>query len=204
MGIFKKRSAKTQEMPTLICDHSKADTYKCIFLANYRNLPIQLELQDSSKNDEKIAHSLHVPSTNQFPIIKDDEITVSGTKAVLTYLNIKGQAPSIHPRKARILAAQQYWIQVLVKNFQPLIEELKFNDEKLELILTELNNTIDNKDYILEEFSLADIYWFAVLKTLEEKGQSQVFQKHKHIASWFAKLQDIAPNFDEVTQKVAA
>lgn len=204
MGIFKKRSANPQEVPTLICEYSNPETYKCIFLANYRNLPIKLKLQDTSKNDEKVAHSLHLPSANQFPIIKDEEFTVSGTNAVLTYLNIKGQAPSIHPRKARILAMQQYWIQVLVKIFQPLIEEFKFNDAKLEAILTELSNTIDSKDYILEEFSLADIYWFAVFKILEDKGQSQVIQKYQHIANWFAKLKDIAPNFDDLTQKVAA
>ena len=71
---------------------------------------------------------------HRYPCIDDGVFTNCGSAAVLTYLNIKGGAPSVHPRKARVLAMQQYWIQLLKTKVEPYLNDIDKYSKILEKV----------------------------------------------------------------------
>ena len=175
-------------------------SYKCLFLASYRKIPVEIEWEESSELDDKMSESLNMSNLNRYPCIEDGDFTISGENAVMTYLNIKGRAPSIHPRKARVLAMQQYWIQVLKTKFMP--EE--GSGEPNTATLDALDKALTNQKYIVGEFSLADIHWAAALKVLEDGGNASILSNYKNVADWFANMKTEIPNFDVKNERVAA
>ena len=204
MGLFKKSKQKASETPKLICKMHDPESYKCIFLATYRKLAVDVVWEDSSVYEDKMSESLNMSSLHRYPCIKDGDFTICGENAVLTYLNIKGQAPTIHPRKARVLATQQYWIQVLTSKFEPLISDISHNQTEIIKTLTALDTNLVDKNYIAGEFSLADIHWSAVFKVLEEEGSIVVIDDYKNICSWLGRIKTEIPGYDILVEKVAA
>lgn len=204
MGLFKKSKKKASGTPKVICRTGDAGSYKCIFLASYRKLPIDLEWSDSSSFEDEMAESMHLTGLNRFPCVEDGDLTVCGVNAVMTYLNIKGTEHTIHPRKARVLAMQQYWIQVLMSKLEPLLDDVANNKNAITNILDNFNQTLTGKDYIVGEFSLADIHWSAVLKVLEEKGNSELFSGYENIDNWLTRMKTDIPSYKSASEKVAA
>ncbi len=196
MGLFSKSKPKVSESPKLSCMPGDAASYKCIFLASYRKIPVDVEWCEPSSLDDKMSESLNMSNLNRYPCIKDGDFMVCGGGAVLTYLNIKGRTPTIHPRKARVLAMQQYWIQVLnTKCNQP---------ENYDAVFAELDQALENQKYIVGEFSLADIHWAAAFKALEQSGTVVDMSKFNNISSWISRMKNEIPSFDTENQKVAA
>lgn len=204
MGLFKKSKQKVSETPKLSCKSGDAGSYKCIFLASYRKLPVDIEWQESSILDEKMSESLNMSSLHRFPCIKDGDFTICGENAVLTYLNIKGNSPTIHPRKARVLAMQQYWIQVLTSKFVPLLNEFSNNKKDIASVLEIFDKNLVDTNYIVGEFSLADIHWSAIFKVLEEEGHSEIISSCKNVTNWLTKIKAEIPGYDIKSEKVAA
>jgi glutathione S-transferase len=204
MGFFSSKKKKVNQATKLICASGDAGSYKCIFLASYRKLPVDVSWIESSAADDKLSESLHMTGLNRFPCIEEGDFTVCGTNAVMTYLNIKGNAPSIHPRKARVLAEQNYWVQVLVKNFEPLLNDISSNTDRIKNILDVLNKDIEANKHIVTEFSLADIHWAAVFKMLDEQGQSNIYSNFEHINSWLAKIKTEIPAYETNADSAAA
>ncbi|MEM7401707.1 MAG: glutathione S-transferase [Pseudomonadota bacterium] len=196
MGLFSKSKPKVNESLKLICMPGDAASYKCIFLASYRKIPIEIEWGEPSSLDDKMSESLNMSNLTRYPCIKDGDFTVCGESSVLTYLNVKGRTPSIHPRKARVLAMQQYWIQVLNSRC----------DEKsnYDAVFSELEKAFENQKYIVGEFSLADIHWAAAFKVLEQSGTVIDVSKYKNLSDWIARMKSEIPNYEVENEKAAA
>lgn len=203
MGLFKSKK-KADEIPKLVCKPGESESYKCIFLASYRGLPVDIEWNVSTMDDDKLSESMHMGSLSQFPCLKDGDLVVTGLRGVMTYLNIKGQAHTIHPRKARVLAMQQYWIQVLMENFEPLLGEISSNKSEIKNVLGALNNILQDNKYIVGEFSLADIHWAGVCKMLEENGQNDVINDFESIKAWLEIMKNEISSYDADSKKFAA
>ncbi|QMU62330.1 MAG: hypothetical protein GKR92_11735 [Gammaproteobacteria bacterium] len=203
MGLFSSKK-KVHQATKLICNKKDAGSYKCVFLASYRKLPVEVSWEESSVADDKMSESLHMTGLNRFPCVEEGDFTVCGAEAVLTYLNIKGAAPTIHPRKARLLAAQNYWVQVLSRKFEPLLNDIPSNVVRISDILEVLDREIAGNNYIVGEFSLADVHWSAVFKLLEDQGQSSLFSGFKNLNSWLTKIKTEIPGYESNTEKVAA
>lgn len=143
-----------------------------------------------------MARALISSDIEQLPYLDDvdNKFIICGAKAVLTYLNTKGGAPSIHPRKARTLAMQQYWIEMLAK-FCSLSNDLDnpHHHEQSEIIINALDQALTENKYIVSEWSLADIHWLATFKTMQEQGQDSFLQKFEHIQNWLKRLQNEMP-----------
>lgn len=204
MGLFKKTKKNEAEGMVLVCEYDHPDSFKCIFLATYRNLAFRVNWVESSTFEDKTNQALQLPNSDQYPIVYEGDFKISGAAAVLTFLNIKGGSPSIHPRKARMLAQQQYWLQVLDQKVQPLIFDLSENKIELQEVLSLFNAQLENKDYVIDEFSLADVYWYSVLKYLEIKGHERIYQDFKNITDWCEHVKRKAPEFEQVSRQVAA
>ncbi len=203
MGLFSSKK-KVNQTTKLICNSKDAGSYKCVFLASYRKLPVEVSWEESSVADDKMSESLHMTGLNRFPCIEEGDFTVCGTDASLTYLNIKGTAPTIHPRKARVLAEQNYWIQVLSRKFEPLLGDISSNSERISNVLEILDKSLEGCNYIVGEFSLADIHWSAVFKFLEVQDQSDLFSSFNNINSWLTKIKAEIPAYNTKAELIAA
>jgi glutathione S-transferase len=203
MGLFSLKS-KANETPRLICNSNDAGSYKCLFLASFRKIPVTVEWEESSALKEEISESLHLPGLNRFPCVEESDFTVCGTNAVLTYLNIKGKAPTIHPRKARVLAMQQYWIQVLTTKLEPLLTEISNRQKDAATVLEVFDNNLADKNYITGVFSLADIHWAAIFRMLEDQSQSSIFKNYINLNIWLAKIKAEIPGYGTKTEEAAA
>ncbi len=196
MGLFSKSKPKASGNPKLTCLPGDAASYKCIFIASYRKVPVDIEWSEPSALDDKMSQSLNMSNLNRYPCIEDGDLNVCGENAVLTYLNIKGRTPTIHPRKARVLAAQQYWPQVLrtkctsAENFPSVFEQL--------------DKALAGNKYIVGEFSLADIHWAGAFKALEESGNAPDISQYKNIESWLTGVKSVIPDYNVKNEKVAA
>ncbi len=195
MGLFSKSKPKESEKTKLLCIQGDASSYKCLFLASFRKLPVEVEWGEPSTLDDKMSESLNMSNLHRYPCIEDGDFTICGESAVLTYLNIKGRTPTIHPRKARVLAMQQYWIQVLAT---------KCEGENIPAVLNELEKTLEGNKYIVGELSLADFHWAATFKALEEVGNAPDISNYKNISNWYAHMKSEIPSFDVSSEKVAA
>ena len=202
MGLFSSNS-KVNAQPKLICCPNDPESYKCILLASYRGLPVEIKWEDSSAYQDKLSASLHMSNLHRLPCIDDGDFTNCGSAAVLTYLNIRGGAPSVHPRKARVLAQQQYWIQVLKTKVEPLLNDVSKHKKLLENIFVALDKNLDGKRHIVGEFSLADIHWGAVLLMLE-KDHTNLLSSYPNIKQWLASIKSEIPGFDISLKEVAA
>ena len=195
MGLFSSKK-KAVESPKLICLSGDAQSYKCVFLAAYRKLTIDVEWEASSAPEDKKSESAQMAGLNRFPRVEEGDFKVCGSNAALTYLNIKGRSPTIHPRKARVLAAQQYWIQVLTRELEPLLDDIQKNQASISRILKVLDADLADSDHIVGEFSLADIHWSATCKALEEQGHSALLSGFGNIGKWLATIKSDLPQYD--------
>ena len=202
MGLFSSKS-KVNAPPKLTCCPNDAESYKCILLASYRGLPVEIIWEDTSAHEDKLSASLHMSNLHRFPCIDDGEFTNCGSAAVLTYLNIRGGAPSVHPRKARVLAMQQYWVQVLKTKVEPFLNDIAKNSNVIAKALELLNENLEGKRHIVGEFSLADIHWGAVLLMLE-KDHTKILSSYKNINQWLAGLKVEIPDYNNSLKEVAA
>lgn len=202
MGLFSSKP-KTDIKPRLTCNVNDVGSYKCILLASYRKLPIDIVWDDSSVHEDKMSASLQMSNLDRFPSVDDGEFTIIGPNAVLTYLNIKGGAPSVQPHKARVLAMQQYWIEVLKTKVEPLINNISEHGKKLEKVFAVFDKNLEGKQHIVGEFSLADIHWGAVISMLEKDHRS-LLSKYKNINQWIAAIKEEIPGFSSSLKEVAA
>ena len=196
MGLFSKSKPKASEKTKLVCVPGEEASYKCLFLASYRKIPVEVEWEEASTLDDKVSASLNLSNLNRFPCVEDGDFTICGEAAVLTYLNIKGRTPTIHPRKARVLAMQQYWIQVLTTKCK--------DPANIPTVLSELDKALTGNKYIVGELSLADFHWAAAFKALEEGNASPDISNFKNISDWYSRMQSEIPNFEVSSEEVAA
>jgi len=202
MGFFSKK--KTSQAAKLVCNPGDIGSFKCIFLASYRKLPIDISWQEPSAADDKLSASLNMNGLKRFPCIEDGDFTVCGSNGSLTYLNIKGNSPSVHPRKARVLATQNYWIQLLAQKLEPLLSDVSGNSTEITNVLAVLDKDLEGNNHIAGEFSLADIHWSALFKFLESEEQSSIFSSFENINEWLAKIKAEIPAYESAAEKVAA
>lgn len=202
MGLFSSKP-KVNAPPKLTCCQNDTESYKCILLASYRGLPVEIIWEDTSANEDKLSASLRMSHLHRFPCIDDGEFTSCGSAAVLTYLNIRGGAHSVHPRKARVLAMQQYWIQVLKTKVEPLLNDVARHKNTLLNLFEVLDKNLEGKRHIVGEFSLADIHWAAVLMMLE-KDHTDLLSNFKNVNSWIANIKVEIPGYDTSLKEVAA
>ena len=71
-------------------------------------------------------------------------------------------------------------------------------------ILEILDKSLEGCNYIVDEFSLADIHWSAVFKLLEAQDQRSLFSSFNNINSWLTKMKSEIPAYDTKAEQIAA
>jgi hypothetical protein len=109
---------------------SDAVTAKCILTAGIRGVEMDINLSGDSAN---LSHG---------------PVSAKGESAIVTYFDKKGVGQSLRPKKARTLGDQNYWMDV---SYQYLDK-----GENVTKVLTALDKTLANQEFIAGPLSLAD------------------------------------------------
>jgi len=179
--FFSKKKKKEKTPLKLFCIDDDPISYAASFLALCRQVNIEIEWVDTNDSSE---YSALISSTDSLPLLQDGDFSACRNFPVITYLNYVGSKPKIVPRKARILARQNYYCSLINK-------VLYKNSEKgeKEKVLFMIDQELQINDYIADiadvknEITLADIYLFGYIMTAEDD-----LSIYKNILEWSKKI----------------
>jgi glutathione S-transferase len=130
------------------------------------------------------------------PVLKDVDFYIYGTEAIMSYLDDKGFGPSIVPRNGVIRAVHYQWSHIATAHFGPAVMSLTGGDDSamdsvkqgLSALEAQLNNRNKRGDYIVGEFSLADIHWAPAIHCLCLHGHESMIDSMPGIKTWWANM----------------
>ena len=117
--FFSKKKKKEKTPLKLFCIDDDPISYAASFLALCRQVNIEIEWVDTNDSSE---YSALISSTDSLPLLQDGDFSACRNFPVITYLNYVGSKPKIVPRKARILARQNYYCSSLLP--QPSVKPI--------------------------------------------------------------------------------
>lgn len=205
MGFFnfnKKKTDKHQIM-TLHCYENDLNSSKAILLGLCRNLKFDVVWDDTVQIPHQFSKILKLDQSDKVPYIYDGDFSTSGVSSVLTYFNIKGGAPSLLPKKARLLAEQYYWIQLLTDKLEPMLIDNNCDGKDIQSLLKNVDDNLSSRVFFVGEFSLADIHWYVACNELLKQG---VFKHggYKNIDAWMDAVAAKIPDSDLKFRLLAA
>lgn len=144
---------------------SDAVSTKCILTAGVRGVEIDIDLSGDSAN------LTHGP------------VSAKGESAIVTYFDKKGTGQSLRPKKARTLGEQNYWMDIACQYLD--------QGEKVSEILTSLNNTLADNEFIAGPLSLADPAVAGSVITLKKAGNLP--SGLSNIEAWLGRVEQKIP-----------
>ena len=148
---------------------------------------------------------LEASPTGKVPVIVVDGESLYESNVVNQYLDEVTDQPKLMPEDAKRRAHARIWMAFADTDFFPEVfvasvgrergyQEVRISEafEKLETALRKLEERLEGRDYLADEFSLADIAHagnFVRLRELEDRGEVSL-QKYPGVAAWMRRLED--------------
>jgi len=192
LGFGRKKNINTQEIEfTGISGHIA--TLKCLILADIRGVSLSTTLASYDVGVDQVNSYQYLDSSKIVPTVKQDDFTVSGTHAIMTYIDIRGKGASLTPRKARVLGQQNYWIDICYEILGPVTQAVTTgtatDDDKklLNKLLTSLNNLLGENLYVAGPLTFADPHIAAYIYALGCSGIDMAL--YPKIGDWITRLE---------------
>lgn len=172
-----------------------ANTSKCLFTAAEKGVDIDARAVDINSDSQMDEIRNHSPF-GSLPCLKDVDHIVYGTIAIMSYLDDKGFGPSLVPRNGVKRAEHYKWIYIANDIFGPAVEQMitssaNGNAERVEqtakaaIMLLEGKLSSNRKgEYIVDEFSMADIHWVSYIHQCLLHEKHALIQEHPYINKW--------------------
>ncbi len=161
------------------------DTAKCLQTAGEKGVDIETHVIQGG--DEVTSMS----PLGSAPVLKDLENVVYGTGAILSYLDDKGFGPSLVPRNG-VARAQMYQFAHLATDYVQAEAAATRGGGGDRALLAKLFDVMDAQlqsskrgDYLVGEFSLADIHWSACVNVLVSAGASDLVDSRAAVKNWW-------------------
>lgn len=174
-----------------------ANTSKCLFAAAEKGIDIDGKAVDVNSESE-MADILAVSPFGTLPVLKDVDFYVYGIEAILSYLDDKGFGNSLVPRNGVTRAQQYQWIHIAQQVFGPAVEQLSDANsdatalETVKTVLAKLEEQLNTRgkrgDYIVGDFSLADIHWAPYIHNCCLYGNESLIDALPGVKSWWSKM----------------
>ena len=158
------------------------------------------EVDLSNKSEEFLAAS----PTGKVPVIVVDGDSIYESNVVNQYIDEMTGEPKLMPQDAKQRAYARIWMAFADTDFFPAVfvasvgRERGFSEErisealeKLRAALGRLEERLKDRDYLADEFSLADIAHagnFVRLRQLEERGEVYL-DGYPNVAAWMERLE---------------
>jgi glutathione S-transferase len=147
---------------------------------------------------------LNASPTGKVPVIVVDGDSIYESNVVNQYLDEVTGEPKLMPEDPKRRAHARIWMAFADTDFFPAVfvasvgRERGFSEEriseafeKLEKALQKLEERLKSRDYLADEFSLADIAHagnFVRLRELEERGEISL-KEYPNVAGWMQRLE---------------
>ena len=158
----------------------------------------EVDLQNKSEQ------FLKASPTGKVPVVVVDGASIYESNVVNQYLDEATDEPNLMPRDPKRRAYARIWMAFADTDFFPALfvasvgRERGFSEEriseafeKLKTALDKLEERLRDRDYLADEFSLADIAHagnFVRLRELEERGEISL-DEYPNVAAWMERLE---------------
>ena len=172
-----------------------ANTSKILLTAAEKGVDIDGRSVDVSSEVEMNELKKNSPF-GSIPVLKDVDFYIYGTEAIMSYLDDKGFGPSLVPRNGVVRAVHYQWSHIASSHFGPAVAKLTEGDDSamevvklgMNMLETQLNSRNKRGDYIVGEFSLADIHWAPSIHALCLHGQESMVDSMPGIKAWWGNM----------------
>ncbi|MES9818875.1 MAG: glutathione S-transferase family protein [Candidatus Thiodiazotropha sp.] len=197
------------------------DTLKCLMTAGEKGVDIDSRVvgETALSADSQEFRSMSPFGTT--PCLKDVDFILCGTSTIMSYLNDKGFGPSLIPRNGVARALHYQWSELATEHVAPHISKLLSNEasDSTDAALATLFDAFDRQlqdkkyrgDFIVGEFTLADIHWAPYIHCCELTGRGELISARSAMKSWWEKVKvhkstskenyvayDVLPTIDEI------
>jgi glutathione S-transferase len=154
--------------------------------------------------ENKSEEFLKASPTGKVPVVVVDGDSIYESNVVNQYLDEVTDEPKLMPEDPKRRAYARIWMAFADTNFFPALfvasmgRERGFSEErisealeKLKTALQKLEEQLKDRDYLADEFSLADIAHagnFVRLRELEERGEVPL-DGYPNVAAWMERLE---------------
>lgn len=173
---------------------SDPGTLKCLMTAGEKGVDIEsIAVSDMSTQE--------ISSMSPFgtvPCLRDVDFTLCGTQAIMSYLDDKGFGPSLVPRNGVVRALQYQCIHIANETVGPAVCKLLTGEDVDQAVTTlgaafdVLNNSLKNKkqrgDYLVGDFTLADLHWAPLAHACIISGHADIVQTRDAVNTWWEKV----------------
>src|SRR5919112_6511957 len=158
------------------------------------------EVDLSNKSEEFLAAS----PTGKVPVVVVDGDSVYESNVVNQYLDELTGEPKLMPEDPKRKAYARIWMAFADTDFFPVVfvasvgrergfseEQISEALEKLKTALGKLEERLKDRDYLVDEFSLADIAHagnFVRLRELENRGEVSL-EEYPNVAAWMERIE---------------
>ena len=158
------------------------------------------EVDLSNKSEEFLAAS----PTGKVPVVVVDGDSLYESNIVNQYLDEVTDEPKLMPEDPKRKAYARIWMASADTEFFPAVfvvsvgrdrgfseEQISEAFEKLHMVLGKLEERLKDRDYLADEFSLADIAHagnFVRLRELEERGEISL-EEYPNVEAWIRRIE---------------
>ena len=152
----------------------------------------------------KSAEFLSVSPTGKVPVVVVDGDSLYESNVVNQYLDEVMDGPKLMPEDPKRRAYARIWMSFADTDFFPAVfvasvgRDRGFSEdriseafEKFEAALRKLEERLEDREYLADEFSLADVAHagnFVRLRELEERGEVSL-EMYPNVAAWMGRLE---------------
>lgn len=223
----KKKKANRQTRMQLRGFPGDINTDQCLLMAAEKGIQLDVELLDVMDGACDRQDYRSISPFGKCPCLKEGGFVTSGAPAVLAYLDIRGQGGSLNPKKAAFLGEQNHWVQVAEEIAGPAVNVLMqekvcgpmnssgFSADagRVDAARTTLSETMEvldrqlaGKNFIVRDYSFADIYWTAIAHLCMLMDEGALIESHPNLKAWYGRMQArnsfaSLPSLDDVKQK---
>src|SRR4030095_10345860 len=176
-----------------------------------KNLPFDRILMDLPNKEQKQDWYLALNPYGKVPVLVEEGAWVYESALCNEYLEEKYPTPALAPTEAGAKAQMRLWVEwcnsqfvppvisLLYENRKPVVErsqeKIGHNKVKLNTLLPRLEQQLQTRDYLLDDYGLADITFTPFLALCERVGVDlSLFPKTAH---WAQRLKN-RESYEEV------
>ncbi|MES9834186.1 MAG: glutathione S-transferase family protein [Candidatus Thiodiazotropha sp. DIVDIV] len=200
---------KTQYVMQLLGFPGDADTLKAVIIAAEKGIEIECGILDITKGVEKSEDYLNISELGIMPALKEAHYSVTGDLGITTFIEGRGLGNRLAPRNAAILAEQNYWIDIARSDVAPHVQTLmdenvinsmrgessKKDDNAIDAArhaliapLEALDAQLANKEFIVGDYSYADVHWTAYIYLLSISGEQSMIDQRRNLSQWMDRI----------------
>jgi glutathione S-transferase len=166
-----------------------------------KRLDFEIREVDLSNKSEGF---LAVSPTGKVPVVVVDGDSLYESNVINQYLDETTGGPKLMPQSPKQRAYARIWMAFADTDFFPAVfvtsvgrgrgfseDQISKAFEKLKTALGKLEERLKDRDYLADEFSLADIAYagnFVRLRELEERGEASL-DGYPNVAAWIGRLE---------------